>query len=126
MAMAWGQIILLVGAACLQGAVAAGDWPQFRGPNNSGVSPQSQAPSQWSDTQNLAWTQKIPGYGWSSPIVVGDKIVVTTAISEKQKRPQPLSFPMFGNVKPPDDVYRWEIHCLDRHTGKTLWSQVAL
>jgi outer membrane protein assembly factor BamB len=33
---------------------------------------------------------------------------------------------MFGNAKPPDAVYRWEIHCLDRHTGKTLWSQVAL
>src|SRR5262249_6087057 len=32
----------------------------------------------------------------------------------------------FGNPKPPDEVYRWEIHCLDRNTGKTLWSQVAL
>jgi outer membrane protein assembly factor BamB len=123
--MSWKRVFLLVGAACLQGAVVAGDWPQFRGPNNSGVSPQSRAPSRWSDTQNLAWTKKIPGYGWSSPIVVGDRIVVTTAVSEKQKRPQPLSFPMFGNIKPPDDVYRWEIHCLDRHTGKTLWSQVA-
>lgn len=125
--MAWQRVMnLLVGAACLQGSVAAGDWPQFRGPNNSGVSPPSQAPSQWSATKNLAWTQKIPGYGWSSPIVVGDKIIVTTAVSEKQKRPQPFSFSMIGNAKPPDAVYRWEIHCLDRHTGKPLWSHVAL
>jgi outer membrane protein assembly factor BamB len=124
--MAWKRIMnLLVGAACFQGSVAAGDWPQFRGPHNSGVNPQSQAPSQWSDTKHLAWTRKIPGYGWSSPIVVGDKILVTTGFSEGQKRPQPVSFPMFGDVKPPDAVYRWEIHCLDRNTGKTLWSQVA-
>jgi outer membrane protein assembly factor BamB len=125
--MAWKRILsLLVGAACFQGSVAVGDWPQFRGPNNSGVSPPSQAPSQWSDTKNLAWSQKIPGYGWSSPIVVGDKIIVTTAVTEKQKRPQPLSLGNFGMVKTPDAIYRWEIHCLDRHTGKTLWSQVAL
>src|SRR5262249_4336560 len=52
--------------------------------------------------------------------------LVTTAVSESQKRPQPLSFPTFGNVKPPDAVYRWAIHCLDRNTGTTLWSQVAL
>src|SRR5947209_1112509 len=120
--MVWKRIMnLLVGAACFQGPVVAGDWTQFRGPNNSGVSCQSQAPSEWSNTKNLAWTQKVPGYGWSSPIVVGDKIIVTTAVSENQKRPS-----MFGNVKPQDAVYRWEIHCLDRNTGKTLWSQVAL
>jgi outer membrane protein assembly factor BamB len=125
--MEWKRILsLLLAAACSQGSALADDWTQFRGANNSGVSPQSQAPSQWSDTQNLAWSQKIPGYGWSSPIVVGDKVIVTTAVTEKQKRPQPLSFPTFGNVKPPDAVYRWEVHCLDRNTGKTLWSRVAL
>lgn len=125
--MAWKRVTnILVGAACCQGAVVAADWPQFRGPNNSGVSLRSQAPSQWSETKNLAWTQKIPGYGWSSPIVVGDKLLVTTAVTEKQQRPQPLSLGNFGIVKAPDAVYRWELHCLDRNTGKTLWSQVAL
>ncbi len=125
--MAWKQVLnLLLGVACLRGSVAAGDWLQFRGRNNSGVSAQSQAPSQWNGTKNLAWTRKIPGYGWSSPIVVGDKILVTTAVSENQKRPKPATFPVFGDVKPPDAVYRWEIHCLDRNTGKPLWSQVAL
>jgi outer membrane protein assembly factor BamB len=139
-----------------------GDWTQFRGPSNSGVVSDTQAPSEWSLTKNLAWKEKVPGYGWSSPIVIGDRIIVTTAISDKQKRPQPFMFgggrgfgppgerkdgpkdgerPKgpppggfkgrpggfgFGNAKPPDDVYRWEIHCLDRNTGKTLWSQVAL
>jgi outer membrane protein assembly factor BamB len=159
-------LAVLVGAVCLPASALGGDWPQFRGPNNSGVAQDSQAPSEWSLTKNLAWKEKIPGYGWSSPIVVGDKILVTTAISDKQKRPQPFTFPggpgfgppggprpapakdgkgsgrppgppggfaggpggpgMFGNIKPPDAVYRWEVHCLDRNTGKTLWLQVAL
>src|SRR5262249_14207752 len=128
-------------------------------PNNSGVAADSQAPSEWSADKNLAWKQKIPGYGWSSPIIVGDKIIVTTAVTEKQKRPQAFGGPgggfgppggakdgpprggqgkgpppggfkggpgMYGDPKPPDAVYRWEVHCLDRITGKTLWSQVAL
>src|SRR6516164_702826 len=99
-------INILTVVVCFEARVLDGDWTQFRGPDNSGVSPDSQAPSQWSDTTNLAWSQKIPGYGWSSPIVVGDKIFVTTAVSDKQKRPQPFSFGMIGKVKPPDTVYR--------------------
>src|SRR5262249_20405324 len=114
--MAWKRILnLLVAAACYPGSVVADDWPQFRGPNNSGVSPQCQAPNQWSAAKNLAWARKIPGYGWSSPIVVGDKIIVTTAVTEKQERPQGFSLGNFGIVKKPDADYRWEIHCLDRN-----------
>lgn len=122
-----GILNLLVGAVCFQRSLMASDWRQFRGPDNSGVSLQSLAPSHWSDTNHLAWTRQIPGYGWSSPIVVGDKIIVTTAVCENQKRPDPsFSLRMFGNGKPPDAVYRWEIFCMDRNTGKTLWSKVAL
>jgi outer membrane protein assembly factor BamB len=126
--MLWRITInLLAMAACLEARVLAGDWTQFRGSDNSGVSPDSQAPSHWSDTKNLAWSQRTPGYGWSSPIIVGDKIILTTAVAEKQKRPDPsFSLSMFLSSKPPDEVYRWEIHCLDRNTGKTLWSHVAL
>jgi ubiquitin-protein ligase len=100
----------------------AGDWTQFRGPKNSGIA-ESQAPGEWSSDKNLAWKEKIPGYGWSSPIIIGDKIIVTTAVSDKQKRPRPA---VSARADPPDPVYRWEIHCLDRNTGKTVWSQVAL
>ena len=122
-----GILNLWLAAAWVQGTVVAGDWRQFRGPDNSGVSLQSLAPSHWCGTTNLAWTREIPGYGWSSPIVVGDKLIVTTAVSEKQKRPDPsFSFRMFFKGQPPDAVYRWEIFCLDRNTGKTLWSRVAL
>ena len=119
--MAWKPILnFLLGAACCQGAVVVSDWPQFRGPNNSGVSSQSQAPSQWSDTKNLAWSQKIPGYGWSCPVVLGDKVFVTTAVSDKQTKPSGgFGGGGFGGPggfgrerKPPDAMYKWEGCCL--------------
>jgi outer membrane protein assembly factor BamB len=138
--------------------VHGGDWTQFRGLNNSGVVAESQAPVEWSIDKNLAWRVKVPGYAWSSPIVVGDKIIVTTAVSDKQTAPKKFKFvggfgppggkdaPKDGGFpkgpppggfgkggfgppgggKPPDAVFRWEVHCLDDATGKTLWSQVAL
>src|SRR5262245_13009750 len=67
--MAWKRTVALgVGLACLPLLAFGGDWTQFRGPNNSGVAEESQAPSEWTIDKNLAWKEKIPGYGWSSPI----------------------------------------------------------
>src|SRR5207245_9657855 len=87
--MTWKRMAALcIGVACLSASVHGSDWAQFRGPNNSGVASESQAPSEWSVDKNLAWKEKIPGYGWSSPIVVGDKISVTTAVTEQQNPPQ--------------------------------------
>lgn len=80
-------ISLFVSVAFLS-AAQAGDWPQFRGPSNAGVSAETKLPSAWSATSNIAWKIHIPGYGWSSPIVWGDKIFVTTAVSDKQKPPE--------------------------------------
>ena len=91
--MAWKRILALsLGTVCLPLLAWAGDWTQFRGPNNSGIAAESQAPSEWSIDRNLAWKEKIPGYGWSSPIVIGDKIIVTTAVSDKQRKPEPMRF----------------------------------
>ena len=56
----------------------ASDWPRFRGPNGSGVSPdEAPAPTTWSDTENLKWKVALPGPGSSSPIVVGQRVYVT-------------------------------------------------
>lgn len=65
--------------------VRAEDWPQFRGPRGDGVSQTRNLPTTWSDTQNVAWQAEIPGRGWSSPIVLGDRIWLTTA--------EPLALP---------------------------------
>lgn len=272
----------MVGVTFLAAAsmIYAEDWSQFRGPTGNGVA-EGSLPSSWDQETNLRWKVKIPGVGWSAPIIVGDKVFVTTAVADNQPRPSgnagggrpgggpggrgpggfgpgrgapggggpprftppkpgeiipsflkqqleltqaqeqglnelqkvvddelakllteeqsdKLQNPMeqgrgrfrfptpgvvlsatdqddinltdeqkakladlqktvdqklasllsdaqkkqltdmrpgrggpggpggFGNRKPPEDIYRWEIHCLDRNTGKTLWKQVAL
>ena len=47
------------------------DWPQFRGPVGNGHIGKLNHPVKWSMNQNLAWSQPIPGGGWSSPIIAG-------------------------------------------------------
>ena len=65
----------------------AADWPGFRGPNGSAVAEDSQLPAEWGKDKNVAWKVALPGYGWSCPVVWGDKVFVTTAVSDKQRKP---------------------------------------
>jgi outer membrane protein assembly factor BamB len=74
-------------ACCLPAAGRGADWPQFRGPNGSATSAETRLPAEWGPDKNVAWKTKLPGYGWSSPIVSGDKVFVTTAVSDKQRKP---------------------------------------
>ena len=55
------------------------DWPQFRGPTGQGFSEEKGLPLTWSETENVRWKVKIPGTGWSSPVIQGDSIWLTTA-----------------------------------------------
>ena len=55
------------------------DWPEFRGPTGQGLAPASSLPLEWSPSRNVTWRVAIPGKGWSSPIVCGGKIFLTTA-----------------------------------------------
>lgn len=61
-------------------SASAGDWTEFRGPTGQGHSDGSKLPTEWSSTKNVAWKQEIPGLGWSSPIVLGERIFLTTAV----------------------------------------------
>jgi outer membrane protein assembly factor BamB len=58
------------------------DWPQFRGPTGQGHSDERGLPLTWSETKNVRWKVPIPGRGWSSPVVQGDRIWLTTATEE--------------------------------------------
>jgi outer membrane protein assembly factor BamB len=64
----------------------ASDWKQFRGTNNSGVA-EDVVPVAWGQDTHVHWKVRIPGVAWSSPIVSGDKVFVTTAITENQRKP---------------------------------------
>ena len=56
------------------------DWPEFRGPLAQGIVPAAKIPANWSERKNVLWRTELPGEGWSSPIVVGERIYLTTAI----------------------------------------------
>lgn len=58
----------------------AQDWPQFRGPDGQGHSSEKALPLTWSETENVRWKVPIPGRGWSSPAILGDRIWLTTSI----------------------------------------------
>jgi outer membrane protein assembly factor BamB len=121
------QRLAAVLAIALAPALApAGDWPQFRGPDATGVSAETGLPDSWSATENVAWKVPVPGRGWSSPIVWGEKVFLTTAVSEG-KEDAPRKGLYFGGNRegPPADVHRWLVLCLDRKTGKVLWERTA-
>ena len=69
---------LLVLTAVIPGAHLA-DWPQFRGPDGQGHSKATGIPVEWSDTKNVKWKMPIPGQGYSSPVISGDQIWMTSA-----------------------------------------------
>jgi outer membrane protein assembly factor BamB len=62
-------------------------WPQFRGPDSNPVGANARLAERWSKTENVEWSQEIPGRGWSSPIVTGGKVYVTTATTEGKSKP---------------------------------------
>ena len=64
----------------LLATLAAQDWPQFRGPTGQGISEARNLPVEWSETSNIAWKVPVPGSGWSSPVVAGGRIWLTTFV----------------------------------------------
>jgi outer membrane protein assembly factor BamB len=77
--------LAVVGTVCLWATTAEPEspvnWPQFRGTDGAGIADSSILPTRWSATDNVAWTAEVPGRGWSSPIVWGDRVYVTTAVN---------------------------------------------
>ncbi|HVL68187.1 MAG TPA: PQQ-binding-like beta-propeller repeat protein [Vicinamibacterales bacterium] len=109
-------------------AVAAENWPQWRGPNSQGVSRETQVPTEWGPDRNIAWKVALP-HGHSSPIVWGDRIFLTAAI-EGEQVPGVVPESVRINQPHPDSVagdrkHTLKVLALDVKTGKTLWEQTA-
>ena len=98
-------------------------WPQFRGPS-AGVAENDPAlPERWSATENIAWAVDMAGMGWSSPVVWGDHVFVTTVINSGQSEP-PKPGLYFGGERPASTApHRWMVHDVDFATGKVRWSK---
>jgi len=70
-------IAMITGGASSPSALIAENWLRFRGDNGAGISTSSSLPMTWSSTKNLKWSVKLPGPGASSPIIVGDQLLLT-------------------------------------------------
>jgi outer membrane protein assembly factor BamB len=91
----------------------AADWPQFRGPNGSGIAAaDSRPPLNWSDSQNVKWRAALPGPGSSSPIISGERVFVTC-------------YSGYGDESNGGSLEKLQRHllCLERQTGKVLWDK---
>ena len=74
-------IFSLAGAFALLATTSAQDWPEFRGPSGQGHGTGKNLPAEWSQTKNVKWRTPVEGEGWSSPIVIGGKVIITSALS---------------------------------------------
>lgn len=145
--MSYQSVMLraILNCAFLVGLQAAGDgyardWREFRGGlYQTGVAKHSEHPIEWSEEKNVAWKQRIEGVGWSQPIVHGDNVLITTAITKNQRKPQAgekgpgfslfsaegISRSFLGGGSPPDDVYQWKLICFDRSSGRRKWETIV-
>ncbi|MCR9294558.1 MAG: PQQ-binding-like beta-propeller repeat protein [bacterium] len=103
------------------------NWMQFRGQNARGVAEGQAPPVHWNvpEGKNVLWKRPIPGLAHSCPIVVDNKIFLTTAISQGEDAG--LRNGLYGDVDSVEDSspHSFEVICLDKHTGNTLWNKVA-
>ena len=122
-------------------------WPQFRGPESNPVGTHARLADRWSKTENVEWSLEIPGRGWSSPIVTGGKVYVTTVTTDGKSKPpqtgteysneyvaemQKQGLPMAEVIKrvterdielPNEVTLHYFLYCLDLKSGKVEWTK---
>ncbi|YCM42360.1 PQQ-binding-like beta-propeller repeat protein [Verrucomicrobiaceae bacterium 227] len=100
------------------------NWPAFRGADSRGISENPDLPDTWSDTENVAWKTDIPGRGWSSPVVWGQRVFLTTVVNLGDTE-SPKKGLYFGGNRPaiPESTHLWKVLCLDLDSGKILWDK---
>ena len=106
---------------------AAANWPSFRGPNASGVAEGQNLPDTWNAKtgENILWRTSIPGLAHSSPIVWGNRVYVTSAVSSDPKATFRPGLYGDGDASKDRSTHKWTIYALDKNTGKVVWERVA-
>ena len=130
---------LVVAASSAAAASPDQNWPQWRGPSGTGVSPAANPPTTWTETNNVKWKTKIPGYGTSTPIIWGNQIFIQTAVSSA--KPEPKALPPEGQEQQPGerrgrrggggggrsqtptDPHQFTLLSVDRNSGKIVWQK---
>jgi outer membrane protein assembly factor BamB len=107
-------------------APAQQNWPQLRGPRSLGVSENSNLPDEWTATKNVQWHSDVPGRGWSSPVVWGNRVFITTVVSAGDTEEPKKGLYFGGNrSKPPTAEHKWTVYCLDLKSGNVLWNRIV-
>jgi outer membrane protein assembly factor BamB len=100
----------------------ARQWPAWRGPLGTGVAPHGDPPITWSEDAHVRWKAPLPGKGHSTPVVWGERVLVTTAVPFGDTVPEvPDPAPGAHDNAPITQPQRFEVLCLDRKTGTQLW-----
>jgi outer membrane protein assembly factor BamB len=141
---------VLVSALFLVSSIVNGQdmaWPQFRGPHSNPVATHAKLAERWSKTENVEWSQEIPGRGWSSPIVTDGKVYVTTVTTEGKSKPPQVGteysneyvaelmkqgLPMDKVIErvterdielPKEVTLHYVLYCLNLKSGKVEWQK---
>src|SRR5205823_4898431 len=113
--------LAIVATLLLVTSSSALDWPQFRGPAGNGCAPQADPPLIWSETNNIAWKVRLTGRGRASPIILAERIWLTTAVEQEVVR---------TNIRSDDmqiaEHMSLRTVSLDRGTGKSVWEATLL
>lgn len=127
------RILLSITLLSSAAFAADDDWPKWRGPDDDGMA-RGAAPVEWSESSNIAWKVPITGRGFSSPVIWGNKLFLTTAVPAGTERPAPetpVAGPGGGRRRGPGGgagtgrEHRFVVLCLERNTGKVLWERTA-
>lgn len=115
-------------------------WPTWRGTTGDGVARDAKPPLMWGDQQNIKWKAKIPGYGFSTPIVWQDRIFLLSAIETTEEIPAPAAAPEpapsgddqkgkkrggFGRGPKPTKFHEFVVIAVKRSNGAILWQKTA-
>lgn len=131
-ALLLGISLMVVGFSFSEKA-SAGNWPQWRGPDGSGISNEKNLPSEWSPTKNIKWKTAIDGRAHSSPIVWGKMVFLTTAVEGEvvagakavKHELEPGKEWVHPDSVGADRKHAFKVIALDRDSGKILWQQTA-
>ena len=104
-----------------------GSWPSFRGPQASGIAEKQNLPDRWNvkTGENILWKTPIPGLAHSSPVVWGNNIFVTSAVSSDPKATFRPGLYGDGDASKDRSVHRWMIYAIDKRSGRISWEHVA-
>ncbi|MEE2777643.1 MAG: PQQ-binding-like beta-propeller repeat protein [Acidobacteriota bacterium] len=113
--------------AALASAAVGQNWPRLRGADATGVvADDPRLPETWDRSTNVRWKAEIPGWGWSSPVVWGDRVFVSSAHGDEDyEGPKAGMYLGRGRQEPPDGVHHWMVYGLSLTTGELLWSSEA-